>query len=59
MSSMMMLNVSQMFAKENQEKTNETTLYCSHREHNFKLQFTVRKGRTKAWTWKKNMRMIP
>lgn len=30
MRSMIMLNVSQMFARENQEKTNETILYCSY-----------------------------
>ena len=53
----MILKVSQRFAIANQEKTRLNKLYC-------KIRFgQVTRGvlelLTRAWTWRKNMRIIP
>ena len=56
----MILNVNQMLASANQEKMREKILYCA--------KYVRKRGPysgynphplTRAWMWKKNMRMIP
>lgn len=55
--SMIMLKVSQMFARANHVKIREKMLYCNMMIRKMTVIFNYML--TKAWTWKKNMRMIP